>query len=105
MISKDLLDKINEIREVYPLSLDVRYMSLALCGEAGELANLVKKQWGNYQSIDPDDVKRELAGVVNHCIHQMINLGMTPEDLDKYCSEKADRFFSRLKRQTPPERL
>lgn len=45
---------------------DVRFLALALCGEVGELANLIKKQWrGRPQDLPGlhDKIKAELADV------------------------------------------
>lgn len=39
----------------------VRFMALALCGEVGELANLVKKDWRGDSGDRRDQIKEELA--------------------------------------------
>lgn len=39
-------DSFHERGLIEPWSLeDIRFLSLSLCGEAGELANIVKKEW------------------------------------------------------------
>jgi NTP pyrophosphatase (non-canonical NTP hydrolase) len=44
----------------------VRFMALALCGEAGELANLVKKDWRGDAGDRRDQMVEELADVANY---------------------------------------
>jgi len=75
---------------------DTRYVSLAICGEAGELANKVKKQWAGYQPVDSLDIQRELADTVNYCLHMTIALGMTFEQLDELCVEKYEAFLKKV---------
>ena len=87
---------IAEVRQRYSLCANRSYIALAMAGEAGELANLAKKQWGGYQEIPDEDLKRELADVMNYLLHQMMNLGMTFEDLDDVCCEKARAFIGKL---------
>lgn len=41
---------------------DSRFLSLALCGEAGELANKIKKIWRG-DAWDPQAIKEEIADV------------------------------------------
>src|ERR1700732_1634385 len=42
---------------------DRRFLSLALCGEVGELANFVKKQWrGELKDFQPD-IEKEIADI------------------------------------------
>jgi|SRR5215471_4717395 len=41
---------------------DKRFLALALCGEAGELANLIKKQWRG-DSIDEARIAEEIGDV------------------------------------------
>lgn len=41
---------------------DIRYLSLALCGEAGELANFVKKQWRDGRDYSAE-IKEELCDI------------------------------------------
>ena len=91
-----VLALIAEVRRRYPLCPNRAYIALGLAGEAGELANLAKKQWGGYQDVATEDMKRELADVVNYSLHMMINLGMTLEDLDDVCCEKARCFLAKL---------
>jgi len=91
-----VLSLIAEVRKRYPLCPNRAYIALGLAGEAGELANLAKKQWGRYQDVSDEEMKRELADVVNHALHMMINLGMTLDDLDDVCCEKTREFLTKL---------
>lgn len=45
---------------------DARFFSLALCGEAGELANIIKKEWRGDFAMDErlEDIEGELADIV-----------------------------------------
>lgn len=44
----------------------VRFMALALCGEAGELANLIKKDWRGDLGDRRDQIRAELSDVANY---------------------------------------
>jgi NTP pyrophosphatase (non-canonical NTP hydrolase) len=44
----------------------VRFMALALCGETGELANLIKKDWRGDGGDRRDQIGAELADVGNY---------------------------------------
>lgn len=43
-------------------NMDVRFLTIALCGETGELANLVKKQWRDGVDLS-EEIKDELADI------------------------------------------
>lgn len=43
-------------------SQDERFLALALCGEAGELANLIKKRWRDGADLT-DEIRVELADI------------------------------------------
>lgn len=47
----------------------VRFLALALCGEVGELANLIKKDWRADVGSRREAIKEELADVANLCFH------------------------------------
>jgi len=41
---------------------DERFLALALCGEAGELANMIKKRWRDGVDLS-DDIRDEIADI------------------------------------------
>jgi NTP pyrophosphatase (non-canonical NTP hydrolase) len=41
---------------------DERFLALALCGEAGELANMIKKRWRDDVDLS-DDIRDEIADI------------------------------------------
>jgi NTP pyrophosphatase (non-canonical NTP hydrolase) len=53
----------------------VRFMVLALCGEAGELANLIKKDWRGDPGDRRAEIIRELADVGNYAFMTAEALG------------------------------
>lgn len=84
----------NELREHIkahlhwgPLKGDdkLRFMVLALCGEAGELANLVKKDWRGDAGNRREELIEELADVGNYAfmIAEAIGVDLQSEMLTK----------------------
>jgi NTP pyrophosphatase (non-canonical NTP hydrolase) len=49
-------------RHLFPAfsSEDERFLALALCGEAGELANMIKKRWRDGVDLS-DEIREEIA--------------------------------------------
>jgi NTP pyrophosphatase (non-canonical NTP hydrolase) len=43
-------------------STDERFLALALCGEAGELANMIKKRWRDGVDLS-EEIKDEIADI------------------------------------------
>jgi NTP pyrophosphatase (non-canonical NTP hydrolase) len=41
---------------------DERFLALALCGEAGELANMIKKRWRDGAWLE-DEIREEIADI------------------------------------------
>jgi NTP pyrophosphatase (non-canonical NTP hydrolase) len=70
----------------------LNFLALALCGEAGELANLVKKIWRG-DEIDRDQIRDEIADVRIYLEHLSRHLDF---DLDRACERKLDEVHERL---------
>jgi NTP pyrophosphatase (non-canonical NTP hydrolase) len=68
------------------------FLALAICGEAGELANLVKKAWRG-DEVDPNAIRDEIADVRIYLEHLTRLLDI---DLDQACEEKLDEVAGRL---------
>ena len=87
---------------------NVRFLSLALCGEAGELANLVKKHWreGDTKYIGSAAMD-EVADVIVYALILYSALGGDPQHSDGLRSNimrKLDGFERKLEareRTTP----
>ena len=88
----NIFKRLAEVRTLSSTIHDPAYLALAICGESGELANLIKKRWAGYQVVSDDAIKKELADVLNYCFHMVITLGMTFEEIDKVCIEKLEAF-------------
>jgi NTP pyrophosphatase (non-canonical NTP hydrolase) len=54
----------NMTKHLFPAytSEDERFLALALCGEAGELANMIKKRWRDDADLT-EEIRDELADV------------------------------------------
>jgi NTP pyrophosphatase (non-canonical NTP hydrolase) len=70
-----------------------RFLSLAICGEAGELANLIKKSWRG-DEINIADVWDEIADIRIYLEHLARHVGLM--DLDKACDKKIREVAARL---------
>ena len=64
---------------------DTRFLALALCGEAGELANLIKKGWRGYVGDFKPAIQKELADVR---IYLHLLATALQVDLDEAVNEK-----------------
>jgi len=79
---------------------NVRFLSLALCGEAGELANLVKKHWrdGDVRPIGQPAMD-EVADVIIYALILYSALGgdtQHPDGLRANIMRKLDAFERKL---------
>jgi NTP pyrophosphatase (non-canonical NTP hydrolase) len=68
------------------------FLALAICGEAGELANLVKKMWRG-DNVDVNEIYAEMADIRIYLEHLSRYLQL---DLDKACEKKLDEVADRL---------
>lgn len=68
---------------------DVRFIALALAGEAGELANYVKKRWRERDStLYETETWHEVADVTAYAMMLAAVLGKTPQDLVEVIAHK-----------------
>lgn len=70
----------------------LNFLALAICGEAGELANLVKKAWRG-DEVNPNAIRDEIADIRIYLEHLTRLLDI---DLDKACDNKLDEVAERL---------
>lgn len=73
----------------YGSNTRLRFLSLALCGEAGELAGWIKKQWRGDKGIKREDIIKELADVGNYVF-------MIAEELGVDLLDEMERKFAEV---------
>ena len=80
--------------ELDPASLtpEERLREVAICGEAGELANLVKKKWRG-DEFDLAEVRDEIADIRIYLEHISRHLNI---DLDEACDRKLNEVVQRI---------
>ena len=72
---------------------DKRFLALAFCGEAGELANFVKKQWRDGHTAEREaEIGKELADCRIYLELQAMAYGV---DLDAACTDKLQELHKR----------
>lgn len=75
---------------------DERFLALALCGEAGELANLIKKRWRDNADLT-EEIRDELADIrvylelLAHCF------SISGVALDAQVQNKLERVVERIR--------
>lgn len=74
---------------------DIRFFALGLSGEAGEVANFVKKRWRDGEGHD-DDLRKECADVFAYNIMLADALGMSPQDLLDMVAFKQRVFVEKM---------
>lgn len=90
-LQQDLIDKLRDHLEWKPTDSmtprqTTRYLAMALCGEAGELANVVKKEWrGDVITTTgirewKASLRSEVADVLNYIHMICIAEGINPEE-------------------------
>jgi len=78
----------------------LHFLALAICGEAGELANLVKKMWRGDQ-VDVAEIQDEIADIRIYLGHLCRHLRI---DLDGACERKLQEVADRLTVKEAPSR-
>jgi NTP pyrophosphatase (non-canonical NTP hydrolase) len=86
-------------------SEDERFLALALCGEAGELANMIKKRWRDGVDLT-DEIREEIADVRVYLELLAKCFDIEGEKLDTVVKHKlekvATKWASRLKVKPTP---
>src|SRR5258708_270844 len=67
------------------------FLALAICGEAGELANLIKKIWRG-DEVDEAQIRDEIADIRIYLEYISRHLNI---DLDRACERKLDEVADR----------
>lgn len=82
---------------------DLRFLTLGLVGEAGELANFVKKRWRDGGALNDatgdylrEECRKEVADVLAYTMMVAQRLGMTPSDLIETVAEKQKVFVAKM---------
>ncbi len=70
----------------------INFLALAVCGEAGELANLIKKRWQG-DNVDRDLLRDEIADIRIYLEHLAHHLEI---DIDEACNAKLNVVAGRL---------
>ena len=69
-------------------SQNIYYMTMGMCGEAGEISNKVKKVMRDGKQLDLEDIKHELGDVLWYVAGLATILGISLEDVAKANIEK-----------------
>lgn len=76
---------------------DIRFFGLGLSGEAGEVANFIKKRWRDGDGDGHDeDLRMECADVFAYTIMLADKLGMTADDLVAMVAHKQGVFIKKM---------
>jgi NTP pyrophosphatase (non-canonical NTP hydrolase) len=70
----------------------VNFLALAICGEAGELANLMKKRWQG-DNVAHDHIRDEIADIRVYLEHLAHHLEI---NIDEACEAKLEVVAARL---------
>ena len=70
----------------------INFLALAICGEAGELANVIKKKWQG-DEVDRNHLRDEIADIRIYLEHLAHHLEI---DIDQACDAKLGVVAARL---------
>lgn len=76
-------------------SSDERFLTLALCGEAGELANMIKKRWRDNADL-AEEIKDEIADIRVYLELLAKCFGIEGSKLDERVQQKLVKVVARL---------
>lgn len=71
---------------------DIRFLALAMAGEAGEAANVVKKAWRDGHHVDREKLAEEIAGTACYLVGLASAIGL---DLDLEMRKQMIAFEAR----------
>ncbi len=74
---------------------DIRFLTLGLAGEAGEVANFVKKRWRDGEGHD-EAIKLEIYDVCAYAFMLADTMGDTPADLIAGIAHKQQVFIDKM---------
>ena len=80
---------------------DIRFLALGLTGEAGELANFIKKRWRDGDDHE-DDICREIADLLAYAFMLADRFGLTPLQLLEIMEEKQKVFIAKMQAKDTP---
>lgn len=83
-------------RHLFPSfsSEDERFLALALCGEAGELANMIKKRWRDGADLS-EEIRDELADIRVYLELLAKCFGIEGEKLDRQVEAKLEKVAAK----------
>lgn len=76
-------------------SEDERFLALALCGEAGELANMIKKRWRDGVDLS-EEIKDELADIRVYLELLAKVFGIEGDKLDERVQQKLAKVVKKF---------
>ncbi len=74
---------------------DERFLALALCGEAGELANMIKKRWRDGAWLE-DEIRDEIADIRVYLELLAKCFGIEGEKLDQQVQAKLEKVVKKF---------
>jgi NTP pyrophosphatase (non-canonical NTP hydrolase) len=75
-------------------STDERFLALALCGETGELANMIKKRWRDGVDLS-DEIREEIADIRIYLELIAKCFGIEGEKLDQAVIAKLEKVVKK----------
>jgi len=82
-------------------SQDERFLALALCGEAGELANMIKKRWRDGVDLS-EEIRDEIADIRIYLELIAKQFGIEGDKLDDRVNSKLQKVYEKWKHRLGP---